>query len=275
MDISVWGDRVHVNLLGPVEVSCGGRDLALSGQHQRALVVALASELGKVVPAERLIEMIWGTQPPRHARVKLQGCISALRKALSQAQAGMGVSCPLVTREPGYLISPEGVTVDLLEYRSLIKLATRDLDDSNVTDAAAHLAQALALWRGSAFADVRTPVLCGMAEALERGRLLAVERKAECDLQLGRHEEVAEELTAILAAHPFRECARAILMLALYRCGCRAEALECYRAGRHVLREQLGIEPGPVLRRLHERMLADDPQLAVRDLLDSIDEAAY
>jgi DNA-binding SARP family transcriptional activator len=255
---------MHVYLLGPIEVSCDGHDVPLSGRHQRALVAALASELGKVVSAERLIETMWGGHPPRHARVKLQGCVSGLRKALGgSGSADPSARDTLLTREPGYLISPAGVTVDLLEYRALIRRATGDLDAGQVAAAADHLSEALALWRGPAFADVRTPVLGGMADALERGRLLAVERKADCDLQLGRHEAVAEELTAILATYPFREGTRAALMLALYRCGCRAEALECYRLGRHLLHEQLGIEPGQTLRQLHERMLTDDPQLAL------------
>jgi DNA-binding SARP family transcriptional activator len=206
---------------------------------------------------------MWGGHPPRNARVKLQGCVSGLRKALGGARS----SCPhrgsLVTREPGYLLSPDGVTVDLLQYRALLRLSDGEISDGQVAAAAGHLGDALAMWRGPAYADVRTPVLCGMADALERGRLLAVERKAECDLRLGRHEAVAEELTAVLAAHPFREGTRAVLMLALYRCGCRAEALECYRIGRQLLHEQLGIEPGTPLRQLHERMLTDDPSLAV------------
>lgn len=266
---------MRVLLLGPIEVFCADRRVPLNGQHQRALVAALASELGRVVPADRLIDTIWGGRPPRHARVKLQGCVSGLRKALSDPDSPAdGARWSLVTREPGYLISADGVTVDLLDYRALIRLAANELEVSQAAAAASHLAEALALWRGPAFADVRTPVLAGLADALERGRLLAVERKAECDLQLGRPEEVAEELTAVLAAHPFRECSRAALMLALYRCGCRAEALECYRAGRQLLREQLGIEPGQMLRQLHEQMLADDPQLTVRGVLDRITETA-
>jgi DNA-binding SARP family transcriptional activator len=267
---------MHIYLLGPVEISQDGREIPLSGQQQRALVAALASELGRVVPAERLIETIWAGYPPRHARVKLQGIVSALRKALggsahgSAHNAGLG----LVTREPGYLISRDGVTVDLLDYRALLRLATSETDLGQIPAAADHLAQALALWRGPALADVRTPVLSGVAEALERGRLLAMERKAECDLLLGRPEIVAEDLTTVLAAHPFREGARAALMVALYRCGCRAEALECYRAGRQLLREQLGIEPGQALRQLHERMLADDPLLTTRNSLARAEEFA-
>jgi DNA-binding SARP family transcriptional activator len=259
---------MYVYLLGPIEVTCFGQCVPLTGRHQRALMAVLASELGKVVATERLIEAIWGDNPPQHARAKLHGCVSGLRKSLGQ-------SCPsdaserssVATRDPGYVLTADTVTVDVLEYRALIRQATTHLDAGRITAAATSLAGALALWRGPAFADARTPVLDGLADSLERGRLFAVERKAECDLQLSRQEDVAEELTATIVANPLRERMRALLMLALYRCGCRAEALECYRVGRHLLHEQLGIEPDQKLQSLHLRILADDPQLAVQGWL--------
>src|SRR5580658_2400952 len=140
---------MHINLLGPIEVSCADKPVRLSGQHQRALVAALASEIGKVVSAERLIETIWAGHPPRHAKVKLQGSVSGLRKALALAvPVSNGARLTLVTREPGYLINPDGVTVDLLEYRALLNLATGELDTGQVLAAARHLGEALGLWRG-------------------------------------------------------------------------------------------------------------------------------
>jgi DNA-binding SARP family transcriptional activator len=117
-------------------------------------------------------------------------------------------------------------------------------------------------------------MLARLAGALERGRLLAVERKAECALRLGHYDAVAEELTLSVAANPLREGMRATLMMALYRRGCRAEALECYRSGRHVLRDELGIEPGTQLRRLHELMLCDDPELNTQASLGRVIQAA-
>jgi DNA-binding SARP family transcriptional activator len=256
---------MHVYLLGPIEVTCSGQCVQLTGRHQRALLAVLASELGKVVGTERLIEAIWGDNPPQHARTKLHGCVSALRKALGQFwPSGASEQRSVATRDPGYVLTADAVTVDLIEYRSLIRQATVDLDAGQITDAARSLAGALALWRGPAFADARTPVLDGLADSLERGRLFAVERKAECDLQLGRPEDVAEELTATIIANPLRERMRALLMLALYRSGCRAEALECYRVGRQILREQLGIEPDQKLQRLHLSILADDPHLGTQ-----------
>ncbi len=265
---------MRVDLLGPIDVAHDGREVWLKGHHQRALVAALASEAGKVVSAERLIDTLWGERPPATARNKLQGYVSGVRKALAGARPdAISGSWPLVTRYPGYLLSLDGVSVDLFEYRALLRLATREQDAGEVAAASRHLGDALALWRGSAFADVNTPVFASMAAALERGRLLAIERKAECDLRLGRYDTVAEELTLVLATHPLREAMRAALMLALYLRGCRAEALESYRVVRRLLREQLGIEPGHLLRHLHELMLSDDPELADQSVLAHINHA--
>lgn len=265
---------MHVSLLGPVEIAHDGWKIQLNGRHQRALVAALASEAGRVVPAERLVDALWGEQPPASAWTKLQGCVSGLRKQLSGTKpAGVHDRWPLITRDPGYLFSAEGVTVDLLEYRMLLQRAAREMDAEQSAAASGSLDAALELWRGPAFADARTPVLSAMAAALEGGRLLAVERKAECDLRLGRHAAVAQDVGLALAAHPAREGMRAAMMLALYRSGCRAEALVSYRVGRALLREQLGIEPGPLLRRLHELILRDDPQLAVPGVLAHLNQA--
>jgi DNA-binding SARP family transcriptional activator len=259
---------MRVNLLGPVEITHGERLVPLIGRHQRALVAALASEIGKVIPAGRLIDTLWGDQPPASPRTKLQGCVSAVRKGFRCLTLdGESPSCPLITREPGYLFSADGVTVDLFDYRALIQLAAHELEFGHFAEASDHLGHALGMWHGPAYADARTPVLSAMGAALEGGRLLAIERKAECDLRLGRHDEVAEELGLVLAAYPAREGIRAALMLALYRSGCRAEALESYRAGRKLLRDQIGIEPGPALRRLHELILRDDPLLATPGIL--------
>jgi DNA-binding SARP family transcriptional activator len=264
---------MHIQVLGPIEITHGGQEIRLAGQHQRALMATLASEAGKVISADQLIDTMWGERPPATARTKLQGYVSAVRKSLGGGPFGTGcwrgVSArwPLVTRPPGYLLSTDGVAVDLLDYRTLLTRAGQELDAGQVAAASGLLREALGLWRGPAFADVAAAAVAGVAAALEQGRLLAIERKAECDLQLGRNDAVAEELSLVLAAHPLREATRAALMLALYRRGCRAEALESYRAGRRLLREQLGIEPGPALRWLHELMLSDDPQLAAPRLL--------
>jgi DNA-binding SARP family transcriptional activator len=266
---------MRFSLLGPIEITHNGREIRLTGHHQRALVAALASEAGRVISAERLIDMLWGEKPPATARVKLQGYVSGIRRALGGHVPDDGSDrWPLVTRTPGYLLSTDGVAVDLFEYHALLRLAAAEMDAGQLAAASGHLGEALALWRGSALADVSTPTLASMAAAFERGRLLAIERKAECDLELGRYDAVAEELTLVLAAHPLREATRAALMIALHRRGCRAEALESYRVGRKLIREQLGVEPGQLLQRLHKLMLSDDPLLGTRGLLAWLSETA-
>ncbi len=267
---------MRVNILGPVEITHDGHQVPLFGRHQRALVAALASEIGRVIPAGRLIDTLWGDQPPASPQTKLQGYVSAVRKGFKRLKLnGVSPSWPLITRAPGYLFSADNVTVDLFDYRMLTQLAAHELEAGQFMAASTHLGQALAMWRGPAYADARTRVLSAMAAALESGRLLAIERKAGCDLRLGRHDEVTQELGLILAAYPAREGVRAALMLALYRSGCRAEALESYRAGRQVLRDQLGIDPGPVLRRLHELILRDDPLLATPGLVAGLAESPH
>jgi DNA-binding SARP family transcriptional activator len=262
---------VHVYVLGPIAIACGNREIPVSGKHQRTLIAALASEAGKVVSGTQLIDTLWGDRPPATARTKLQGHVCALRKVLTSGDPSAGPRWPLITRPPGYLLSTDGVSVDLLGYRSLLAQAAEEVAADQIMAASDHLAAALAMWRGPAFGDVDAANLVSMAAALERGRLLAIERKAECDLRLGRYDTVAEELSLVLAAHPHREASRAALMLALYRRGCRTEALEAYRAGWRLLREQFGIEPGHPLRRLHELMLSDDPRLAAPELIAAPD----
>ncbi len=259
---------LQVYLLGPISVTWADQEIMLRGQLQRTLMAALASEAGRVIPADRLIEMLWAQQPPRSAKMKLQGLVSALRKAIGDYANGLaGTRWPLVTREPGYLLSLDGVRVDLRDYRELLKRADGELQAGFVDSASICLGEALASWRGPALADVRSPVLGGLAAALEQGRLLTIERKAACDLRLGRYDAVAELLMQVVAVHPLREGARAALMLAFYQLGCRAEALELYRQGRKLLQDQIGIEPGRLLRQLHQLMLADSPQLTTLGIL--------
>jgi DNA-binding SARP family transcriptional activator len=249
-------------------------EIRLNGRLQRALVAVLAGEMGKIVPTERLIDALWGVCPPASARIKVQGCVSAVRKQFSGAKrTDVKSQWPLYTRDPGYLFSPDDVTVDLLDYRVLIQMAAQEMGVGRFEAASNHFSAALSLWRGPAYADTHSRVLSAMAAALESGRLLVLERKAECDLQLGRNDLVIEELRLVLAANPLRERMRGVVMLALYRSNCRADALELYRAGHALMREELGIGPGSVLRRLHELILCGSPQLALPGVLADLNEA--
>lgn len=249
---------MRIDVLGPIRITSDDRTIRLAGQRQRALLAALTLDFGKVVPVDRLVDVLWEVDPPATARVKVQAHVSALRQAIGQASAADG---PLLTEPPGYVLCHEGVELDLAEFDVVTgqaKVASGSRDPAAVSES---LGAALAMWRGSAFADVGSPLIRSAADSLEDRRLLAWENKAEADLAVGHPDRVAAELPQWLAAHPFRERMRGILMLALYRLGCRADALAVYRDGHRLMVAELGLEPGPPLRALHQHILADDPRL--------------
>jgi DNA-binding SARP family transcriptional activator len=251
---------VRIDVLGPIEVTLGGRAVRLTGQRQRALLAALALERGRAVPVDRLVDVLWDTSPPATARAKIQAHVSGLRQAFGQdTRTADG---PLITRSPGYALRCEGVEFDLAEFEALTAEASEAAASGEPAAASRLYADALVLWRGSAFADVESPLIRRAAVKLEERRLLGAEAKAEADLALGHCERIAAELSPWLAMHPFRERMRAMLMLALYRLGCRADALALYREGHQLMVAELGLEPGPQLRALHQHILAGEPALA-------------
>jgi DNA-binding SARP family transcriptional activator len=250
---------MRIDVLGPVEVTDGGRVIPVVGQRQRALLAALTLELGKAVPVAGLVDALWGANPPATARTKLQAYVSALRKAFGQDVRDDG---PLVTRLPGYLLRAEAVELDLSSFETLTARAREAAESGRCVAASELFAAALALWRGPAFADIESSVIRSAAEKLQERRLRALEDKAEADLAIGRCDNVVDEVWPSLTANPFRERLRAMVMIALYRLGCRADALALYLDGHRVMVAELGLEPGPQLRDLHQRILADDPGLS-------------
>jgi DNA-binding SARP family transcriptional activator len=211
------------------------------------------------VSVERLAEAIWQFSPPATSRTKIQAHVCALRRSLGQpARGGCG---PLLTAGSGYALCRECVQLDLAEFDRLTAKGRRALAAGEPGLAVELFADALALWRGPAFADAVSPALRSAAGPLAERRVLTVEAKAEADLALGCPEVVVAELSAWLVEMPLRELLRGQLMLALYRLGCRADALNIYRAGHRIMIAEVGLEPGPQLRSLHQRLLADDPTL--------------
>jgi DNA-binding SARP family transcriptional activator len=246
---------MYVKVLGPLELTMADRPVRLAGQRQRALLAALILNRGKVVPVERLVEIIWDITPPATARTKVQAHVSALRQAIGDSPA---TSHRLLTQPPGYSLCPEDMGLDLSEFEMLRCRARSAYACGKPTVAVDLFASALALWRGGAFADVDAPLIRAAAEAIDERRLLTVEAKAEAEVELGECESVAAEVPAWLTRYPFRERLRGSLMMALYRLGCRADALAVYRHGRQLMVTELGLEPGQSLRELHQRILADD-----------------
>jgi DNA-binding SARP family transcriptional activator len=242
---------VEFQILGPLEILDGDRPLALKGSRVRALLVLLLTSANEVVSADRLIDELWGAQPPRAAANALQYHVSRLRKALPREDL-------VITREPGYLIRIEPDQLDLLRFERLVA----DARGTPPENAARILREALRLWRGPALADLaREPFAQAEIRRLEELRLLALERRIDADLALGRRAELIGELESLTQKHPYRETLRAQLMQALYGSGRQAEALEVYRETRRLLIEELGIEPSPGIQQLEQAILRQDPVL--------------
>src|SRR5215210_3191730 len=245
---------MEFRILGPVEVRDDGRVVRLGGGKQRAVLALLLLSANRVVASERMIELIWGERPPPTAATALHGHISSLRKAL-----GPDV---IATRPPGYVLETATGELDLERFERLRAEGRDALERGDPGAAAERLRAALGLWRGEALSDIGfEPFVQTEAARLEGLRLDAVQDRIDADLTTGRGTELVGELERLVAAEPLRERLWAQLMLALYRSGRQAEALDAYRRARERLVSQLGIEPGPELRDLERRILEHDPSL--------------
>jgi DNA-binding SARP family transcriptional activator len=253
---------LEFEILGPLEARDGDRRVVLRGAKQRLLLAVLLLHANKVVPSDRLVEAIWGDDPPDTVAKALQMHVSHLRKLLEPGRTKGASGRVLVTRAPGYLLRVEAGRLDLDRFERAVSDARVAAAAGRHAEAASALRGALALWRGSALADVRDhDALRGDAARIDELRLRALEDRVDADLALGDHADVVAELEAFVAEHPLRERLRAQLMLALYRCGRQADALELYRDTRRMLVDELGIEPGRELRDLERAILAQDPAL--------------
>jgi predicted ATPase/DNA-binding SARP family transcriptional activator len=224
------------------------------------VLAALLLQRGARLSVERLVDMLWSATPPPTAPTMVHGAVAGLRKAL-EPDHGSGVRA-LVTRDGGYALDVVPEQVDAARFERLLA-AGRQMVDESPRFAAGLLAEALAQWRGPALSGVEEPFARAAAARLEGLRLQCVELHADVELRLGHHHAVVAEIEDLVAADPLREGLCARLMLALYRCGRRAEALAAYRVLRRNLVTDLGVEPGPDLQRLELSILRDDDELRV------------
>jgi DNA-binding SARP family transcriptional activator/ABC-type branched-subunit amino acid transport system substrate-binding protein/DNA-binding beta-propeller fold protein YncE len=227
------------------------------------VLVLLLLNANEVVSADRLIDELWGNDPPQDASAALQAHVSRLRKLLEPERDGD----PRVIRtvSPGYLIQARDEDLDLLRFESLVAEARARLDGGEAAAAAATLREALAMWRGRPLADLESePFARDPIRELDEMWLEAVELRVDADLATGRHADLVRELSALARRYPLREGVRRRLMLALYRSGRQAEALAAYADLRRTLVEELGLEPCRELRALQEAMLRQDPELDLR-----------
>src|SRR5262245_49136124 len=230
-------------LLAPLSVHQDERDLPITGIKERSVLAMLLLEEGRAVSADRLIDELWGDEPPPTARGSLQVRIAGLRQALGKQR--------IVSEGRGYRVQLASGELDVTQFQRLLEQGGE-----------VHLRSALAMWDGPALADFLDQRWAQAAAArLEELRLVALERRIDGDLEAGRHAQVVSELEAQVREHPLREGLRGQLMLALYRSGRQADALAAYQEARSTLVEQCGIEPSAALQRLQRGILNQDPAL--------------
>lgn len=254
--------ELRIGLLGAVEVHLGGDLVDVGGPQQRAVIAHLALDVGRVVPAERLIRRLWGEQPPASPLAALQACVSRLRRAVEPGRAAGAAAQVLVSEAPGYVLRIGRDQVDVARFQRLA---------ADARDAAAHghheaalerFDLALAEWRGPALAGLGPVDEVGpIADRLDGERADVAEDRFDTLLALGRHSEAIGPLQDAVTDHPLRERLWAQLALALYRSRRQADALRALGTARTTLVEQLGLDPGPELRELEASILAQDPSL--------------
>ena len=247
------GVQLEFSVLGPLEVRRNGEPLALGGARQRAVLTVLLLHRNEVVSRSRLVDAVWGESPPPTAVNSLQVAVHGLRKVLGHDRVR--------SSDGGYELVVQSGELDLDELERVAGRAR------SRAASAAELRHALSLWRGSAGDGAAPDGMRGELARLDELRLFLLEERIEADLAAGRHAGVVAELEALRAEHPYRERLLAQLMLALYRSGRQADALEAYARARRTFVDDLGLEPGPELRELEARVLRQDPELTCRSPL--------
>jgi DNA-binding SARP family transcriptional activator len=260
---------VEFRILGPVEVVDATGPLAVGTPQARALLAVLILHVGRVVSIDELADELWSAERgATDVRPTIHTYVSRLRRVLrdapeTTAETPKRNSGRLVTQRPGYLLRVESGELDLHRFDALVAKARTAQAAGELTESAEFFRQAHALWRGEPFADVpHTPSIAAEADRLSEYRLGTREEQFDTEIQLGRHAELVAELTTLVGRYPLRERLRFLLMLALYRSGRQADSLRLFADTRAMLVDELGVEPGPDLRELHERILRADPELA-------------
>lgn len=253
---------MRFRILGPFEATdAGGAELALGGAKQRALLALLLLNAGEVVSTDRIVEEIWGPKPPAKPAHTVQVYISNLRKALGELGREL-----LITRPPGYVLELPADSLDLSRFERALNEGRTALAEGKPAEASARLREGLDEWRGPPLAEFAYEAFAQAAIArLLELRLVAHEERIEADLATGQHGNLVPELQQLVSEQPLRERPRAQLMIALYRSGRQAEALDVFQETRATLVEHLGIDPSPTLQALERQILNQDPALALAE----------
>ncbi|MEU6817087.1 BTAD domain-containing putative transcriptional regulator [Streptomyces sp. NPDC046860] len=245
-------DRLRFHVLGALEAWAGETRLRFGGPIQERVLVTLLLETGRIVPVGRLVEAAWDGEPPSSAEHQVRKAVSELRRRIP------GGAAVVVTADPGYRVELGGGQLDLDDFAALLRTARAAVGADRAAEAVTALRRALALWRGPVLSGRGGPVVEAAVTVWEERRLAAAEQYFELCLAQGEAAEIVGDLRDLVARHPLRETLRGHLMLALHRSGRGAEALEEYAAVRRLLAEELGIDPGARLTRLHEGILRED-----------------
>lgn len=247
-------DAVVFRILGPLQVTGRAGPVRIPPGRQEVILAALLLEANRVVSTDYLVDLIWDDEPPDTARTQVQICVSRLRKLFSSA----AIAAAITTRPPGYVLKTEGDLVDAALFARTVADARTLAKQGGLAGAVELLRAAAELWQGDCLSGVSSETLRSKALQLDEERLTAAETRIELELDLGRHHQLVGEIQLLVRVHPLRERLRGQLMLALYRSGRQAEALESYRVGRELLVEELGLEPGGELRALESAILAGE-----------------
>ncbi|MFD7507236.1 BTAD domain-containing putative transcriptional regulator [Streptomyces sp. NPDC059850] len=253
--------QLSFQVLGPLKVSVDGRPLLLRSARQRTVLAVLLLTPGRVVSVDALADAVWHSDPPATVRNQIAICVSALRKTFRDEA---GVDGLIETQLPGYVLHREGHYVDVADLYESSAAARAAAEAGDTNEAAARFEDALALWSGPVLDGMDGSALSGAVGRISELRTNLTEEYAAVQLQQGRYRSVVECLGPVVAEHPLREYARAILMRAYHLSGRRSEALDCYREGRRVLVAELGVEPGAELRELHRTVLEGDGRAPAR-----------
>ena len=254
---------LRVGVLGPVAAWDGDKELAVGQPRQQAVLGILAMRANRVISRGELVDAVWGQDPPASAEGGVYTYVAGLRRVIEPNRSLRGPGRVLVSSGAGYVLHLVPGQPDAVAFEQNLARARQLRKAEDLSGAVGALNAALALWRGIAFAGVPGPFAETERVRLGELRSAAAEERADVLLSLGRHEEVVPDLTAMVTDHPLRERMRGLLMIALYRCGRQAEALRVFAAGRRVLAEELGIDPGADLSRIHQQVLTMDPGLSL------------
>jgi len=248
---------VEFRILGFLEISGDRGPLELGAPRQQIVLATLLLSANRVVSIDRLIDAIYGDRRPQTARSQAQISISALRRTLTANGGGSLIG----THPQGYILTVGSGQLDSQRFTELVAAARADRDTGHPGQAVANYREALRLWQGPALTGIDSPFVRLAASHLDEQRISSNEDRIKLELEMGRHRELVGELTELAEEFPLRERLRGQLMLALYRCGRRADALQVYRDGRRVLIDELGMEPDKRLQRLEQAILTSDPVL--------------